>query len=90
MFMNVNVMKCVFFSRYPSNSMGYPSNHYIGHGQPYYPDMAPGGSVGSGAGAYRDRYPSSNNSGVEWNRDRDFVDYRREYDRRPPPSSGTS
>lgn len=70
--------------------MGYPSNHYMAHNSTYYSESTPvggsggGGTSGTGNGGYRDRN--------EWSRDRDYVDYRREYDRRPPPppSSGTS
>lgn len=58
---------------------------------PYY---AGGNSGGSGAadnigpsGGYRDRYASG---GIDWNRsERDYGDYRRDYDRRPPPPANS-
>lgn len=66
--------------------MGYSSNHYISHNPPYYPPETGPIPVNSSGAAYR--YPSSN-SGADWGRERDF-DYRRDYDRRAPPPSGTS
>lgn len=50
----------------------------------YYPS----GSVDiPPATAYRDnRYPPS---AMDWSRERDYGDYRREYDRRPPPPANT-
>lgn len=70
-------------SRYPP--MGYP-NHYISHNAPYYPAEAGPANANSGnAAAYR--YPPGSSS--DWGRERDF-EYRRDYDRRAPPPSGTS
>lgn len=77
--------KVYFFllNRYPPPAMGYPSGH------PHYlpPNYYDGAISGSGS-EYRGRYSN------DWNRerDRDYADYRREYDRRPPPpsSSGAS
>lgn len=67
-------------------TMGYPSNHYISHNVPYYPPEAVPINANSGpATAYR--YPPGSSS--DWGRERDF-DYRRDYDRRAPPPSGTS
>lgn len=70
------------FNRY-GPPPGYPPNsHYMPPN--YYPD-GPSSAPPTG---YRERYPS----GSEWNRDRDYMDYRtREYDRRaPPPPSGNT
>lgn len=56
--------------------MGYPSGHYMPPNAPYYPaETTP----------HRERYAA------DWNRDRDYLDYRRDYERRPPPPpSGNS
>lgn len=48
-------------------------------GPGYFPD-GPSGPAPTG---YRDRYTSSG----EWNREREYMDYRRDFDRRAPPSS---
>lgn len=65
--------------------MGYPSNHYISHNAPYYPPETGSIPANSSGAAYR--YPPGSSS--DWGRERDF-DYRRDYDRRAPPPSGTS
>lgn len=50
--------------------------------QAYYPptDIPPG---------YRDRYGGAGGTPMEWPREREYVDYRREYDRRPPSSANS-
>ncbi|XP_055712394.1 chromodomain-helicase-DNA-binding protein 1 isoform X2 [Phlebotomus papatasi] len=66
--------------RYPSGHGNYGSGLYLPTGSYYQSpaDMAPG---------YRDRYAPPGGGSIDWNRDREYVDYRRDYDRRQPPAN---
>lgn len=68
--------------------VNYPANnHYLPHAGPYYPDGGPMSANSSSGGYGRERYPSGGSNSGDWGRD---FEYRREYDRRPQPPSGTS
>uniref|UniRef100_A0A6B2E7W5 Chromodomain-helicase-DNA-binding protein 1 n=1 Tax=Phlebotomus kandelakii TaxID=1109342 RepID=A0A6B2E7W5_9DIPT len=66
--------------RYPSSHGNYGSGLYLPPGSYYQPpgDMASG---------YRGRYDPPGGSSIDWNRDREYVEYRRDFDRRPPPAN---
>ncbi|XP_059619215.1 chromodomain-helicase-DNA-binding protein 1 isoform X2 [Phlebotomus argentipes] len=66
--------------RYPSGHGNYGSGLYLPPGSYYQ-------SPGDMPSGYRDRYALPGGSSIDWNRDREYVDYRREYDRRQPPAN---
>ncbi|KAJ6646547.1 Chromodomain-helicase-DNA-binding protein 1 [Pseudolycoriella hygida] len=65
--------------RYPPQS--YPPPHYMPANAYYQSGPA---DIPPPAGYRDNRYPPS---AMEWGRERDYGDYRREYDRRPPPAN---
>lgn len=78
--------------RYPPSQSGYNNSHYMPPNS-YFP-----GNSADMVGGYRYGPPgvaSGSASGAPggaidlWNRDRDYNDYRREYDRRPPPPANS-
>lgn len=64
--------------------MSYPPGHYLPHGAPYYPSDTGSINANSSGVGYRERYPSGGSNSGDWR------EYRRDYDRRAQPPSGTS
>lgn len=78
--------------RYPPSQSGYNNSHYMPQNS-YFPgnnvDMAGGYRYGPPAASGSGSGTSSGGPIDLWNRDRDYGDYRREYDRRPPPPANS-
>uniref|UniRef100_A0A1B0CT82 Chromodomain-helicase-DNA-binding protein 1 n=2 Tax=Lutzomyia longipalpis TaxID=7200 RepID=A0A1B0CT82_LUTLO len=70
--------------RYPSGHGNYGGG---GGGGMYMSASSYYQSTGDMQSGYRDRYAPPGGSSIDWNRDREYVDYRRDYDRRQPPAN---